>query len=189
MSPRAGLNAELVLQAAWEIADTQGIAAVTLSSVAQKLGVRSPSLYNHVSSLDELRRMLAAQVLNQLHERIVAAIDGLNGEAAIRAFASTYINYALEHPGLYEGAQIASDQRDHEVTRAGGAIVDLTLQLLSHYSLNEKEALYSVRGLRSLVHGYASLERLGGFGLPLDLQESFVFNLNIFLGGLRHGSC
>lgn len=187
MSPRAGLNADLVLQAALDIADKQGINAVTLSSVALKLGIRPPSLYNHVSGLDELRRMIATYALDQLYVRIVATTEGLSGDEAIRAFASSYINYAFEHPGLYEGAQITADQRDHEVTRAGGAIVDLALQLLSHYSLNEKEALYAVRGLRSLVHGFASLERLGGFGLPLDLLDSFHFNLNIFLAGFGRG--
>lgn len=187
MSPRVGLNADLILQAAIEIADHQGISAVTLSSVAKKLGIRPPSLYNHVNGLDELRRRIATYALDQLNIRIVAATMGLNGEEGIKAFASSYINYAFEHPGLYEGAQIRTDQRDDEFARASEAIVNLALQLLSDYSLSEKEALYAVRGLRSLVHGFASLERLGGFGLPLDLLDSFQFNLTIFLAGLKRG--
>ncbi|GGH39155.1 TetR/AcrR family transcriptional regulator [Paenibacillus segetis] len=187
MSPRAGLNADLILQAALEIADHQGISAVTLSSVAQKLGIRSPSLYNHVNGLDELRRRIATYALEQLYTRIVAATEGLSGEEGIRAFATSYINYAFEHPGLYEGAQITADQRDDEFSRASEALVHLAIQLLSDYSLSEQEALYAVRGLRSLIHGFASLERLGGFGLPFDLLDSFHFNLNVFLAGLGRG--
>ena len=48
MSPRIGLTLPKIVETAAEIADTNGIQEVTLASVAQRLGIRSPSLYNHV---------------------------------------------------------------------------------------------------------------------------------------------
>lgn len=48
MSPRIGLTLPKIVETAAEIADTNGIQEVTLASLAQRLGIRSPSLYNHV---------------------------------------------------------------------------------------------------------------------------------------------
>ena len=44
---------------------------------------------------------------------------------------------------------------------------------VAHYGLRDEMALHMVRGFRSLVHGFVSLEVAGGFGLPLDLDKSF----------------
>lgn len=48
MSPRIGLTLLKIVETAAEIADANGIQEVTLASLAQRLGIRSPSLYNHV---------------------------------------------------------------------------------------------------------------------------------------------
>lgn len=59
MSPRAGLDTRTLVLAAAELADERGMGEVTLASLAAKLGVRSPSLYNHVNGLAGLRTLLA----------------------------------------------------------------------------------------------------------------------------------
>lgn len=51
MSPRAGLDRHTLVIRAADIADDEGIEAVTLAALAGKLGVRSPSLYNHINGL------------------------------------------------------------------------------------------------------------------------------------------
>ncbi|MGV2686047.1 TetR family transcriptional regulator, partial [Clostridium perfringens] len=48
MSPRPGIDRLQLLQTAAELADQDGLHTVTLAALAGKLGVRSPSLYNHV---------------------------------------------------------------------------------------------------------------------------------------------
>jgi hypothetical protein len=44
--------------------------------------------------------------------------------------------------------------------------------------------LHAVRGLRSLVHGFATLEVAGGFGMPLDIDESFRRLVELLISGL-----
>lgn len=51
---RAPLNRDRVLAAAVEIADEQGVGAVTMRAVASKLGVEAMSLYNHVANKDDI---------------------------------------------------------------------------------------------------------------------------------------
>lgn len=45
--PRAGLNRATVTAAAAEVADGRGLGRLTMGLVAERLGVRTPSLYKH----------------------------------------------------------------------------------------------------------------------------------------------
>lgn len=185
MSPRIGLDRQDVLLAAVEVADSEGTGAVSMSSVARKLGIRPPSLYNHVSGLEEIRTMLAVYALNQLYDQIQSKAGSIIGEKALRIFAFTYLNFASEHSGLYEAIQIPPRPDDAPLQEASQRFINLILHYLSSYKLTEEEALHTVRGIRSLIHGFASLKRQGGFGLPLEVQDSLQFNLDLILEGLE----
>ncbi len=49
-----GLNVDLITEAAVAIADEQGLAAVSMATVAKRCGFTTMSLYRHVASKDEL---------------------------------------------------------------------------------------------------------------------------------------
>ena len=51
--------------------------------------------------------------------------------------------------------------------------VAICLTVMASFGLAGEDALHAVRALRSTVHGFATREAAGGFGLPLDLDESF----------------
>ena len=53
--PRAGLNGDRVVDEAERIADEVGLANLTLAALAERLGVRQPSLYKHIDGLAGLR--------------------------------------------------------------------------------------------------------------------------------------
>lgn len=48
---KIGLTKDLILQSAMELVDSVGTEKLTLKKLAEKLGVRSPSLYSHFNSL------------------------------------------------------------------------------------------------------------------------------------------
>jgi hypothetical protein len=50
---------------------------------------------------------------------------------------------------------------------------------------SKDDRLHAVRGLRSLVHGFVSIEADGGFGLALDTDESFSRAVETYVAGLR----
>nr|MDQ2831507.1 WHG domain-containing protein [Chloroflexota bacterium] len=56
--------------------------------------------------------------------------------------------------------------------------------VLAPYGLRGAEETHAIRAWRSLVHGFVSLEMTGGFGLPLDLDESFRRLIRLFIAGL-----
>lgn len=185
MSARIGLDLSTILQAATEIADIQGLEEVTLAALAKKLGVRSPSLYNHVDGLPGLRFKLTLYGLEQLKERMTQAAIGRSGDEAIRAVALAYVSFARAHPGLYTATISAPDPNEPQLQKAAEEIVSLTLRVMQHYGLDQVKSLHAVRVFRSLLHGFASLEQSNGFGLPLNIDTTLEILIGTLLAGIR----
>src|SRR6266568_2078169 len=101
MSHRAGLDRSTVVEAAARLVDEEGIEQLSLGRLAERLGVRTPSLYNHVAGLPGLKHDLALYCLRDLHDRIIRATIGKSRAEAIFAFADAYRDYAREAPGRY----------------------------------------------------------------------------------------
>lgn len=185
MTSKIKLNPDLIIRTAVRIADEEGVEALTLATLAQRLDIRPPSLYNHIAGLPELRRLMSLHGLEELRSELLHAAVGRAGEDAIRAMAYAYLGFARAHPGLYELTLVSSKQEDAEWAREANGIAELVVRALESYRLDEAAAIHAARALRSLLHGFASLERHGGFGLPFDLNESFDEMVGLFLAGLR----
>jgi AcrR family transcriptional regulator len=172
--PRRGLDRAAVVAAAAALADETGLDGLTLTGVAARLGVRGPSLFNHVpGGLEGLTRELALLGRRELAARLGRAAVGKAGDEAVWALAAAYRAFGHERPGLYATTVRAVGPEDHELHQAGEELVELTLAVLAAYRLAREDALHAVRALRAIVHGFVALEAAGGFGLPLDLDESF----------------
>lgn len=185
MSRRIKLNLPIILQKATEIVDEQGLDQLSIGLLAEKLDVRPPSLYNHLEGLHELRQKLAIQGVKKLNEYMLQAAVGRSGDEAIRAISKAYMQFVREHPGLYDASTRYPDANDQELQQAQESVVQLVLQVLDAYSLQEEIAIHMVRGLRSILHGFTSIEQMGGFGMPLDINKSFSILLNTFIEGIH----
>lgn len=184
MARSVGIDRQQVIATAANLADQVGLEALTLAQVAARLGVRLPSLYNHVDGLADLRRELALLGQRQLLERISRAAIGKAGGAALIAVGQAYRRYVLEHPGVYMASVRAPAPNDSEMQQVSQTIIEVLLAILEPYGLDEESAIHAIRGLRSLAHGFATLELGGGFGLALDRDESFLRLLRAYVAGL-----
>ncbi|HET9921132.1 MAG TPA: WHG domain-containing protein [Ktedonobacteraceae bacterium] len=188
MATRVGLDREMVVRTAAELADSKGLEEVSLATLAARLGVRSPTLYHYVDGLAGLRRELALLGTRELGQRLGRAVMGKAGDEAVRALASAYRVFVNEHPGLYAATVHAAEPDDTALQAAQTEVVDIALRSLSAYHLSQEDAIHVVRMLRSLVHGFATLEHSGGFGIPLDIDETFERLQYVFLQGLSAGN-
>lgn len=168
---RAGLHAEAVVAAAAALADADGLAELTLARLAAALGIRTPSLYAHIDGLGDLRARLGARGARELTAALQRAAVGRARVDALRAVALAYREYAHAHPGTYAAMQIVPDSEEFEV--AGTEVVELILAVLGGYGLVGEPAIHAVRAIRSALHGFVSLEREGGFGLALAVDDSY----------------
>lgn len=183
--PRAGLDSGAVVQAAAALVDAEGLASLSLARLASALGIRAPSLYAHVGGLEDLRRRLASRGTAELTAALQAAAAGRSGADALSAVAGAYRAYAHGHPGTYAALQHPPDPADDAQITLATALVEIVLAVLRGYGLRGEDAFHGARTIRAALHGFVSLEAEGGFGLPLDLDESFTRLIETLDAGLR----
>ena len=172
--PRAGLDTAAVVTAAAELADADGLEAVTLARLAGRLGVRPPSLYAHIAGLEDLRRRLGARGAHELTAELQAAAAGRAGRDALTAVAAAYREYAKAHPGAYAAVQRVPESSDAEAVSAAAQLVDVVLAVLRGYGLEADDAIHGARVIRAALHGFVTLESGDGFGIPLSLDTSYA---------------
>lgn len=185
MQSRQGLNRERIVRVAADLYDEAGGQEVPLKAVAAKLGVRPPSLYNHIAGQDELLQDLAVYGVRELERVMSRAAIGKSGDDAVMAVACSYRAFAHEHPGLYPLTLRAPSPDDQPLQSASADVLQVLHLVLAEYRLSETEEVNAIRALRSLVHGFVSLELSGGFGMPGDIDESFRWLVTMFTRGLR----
>ena len=67
---RAGLDKNIIVGCAAQMANEIGLENVTLKLIAKEFGVQTPSLYNHIKSLDDLKKQLEdARAANQRNKQ------------------------------------------------------------------------------------------------------------------------
>lgn len=188
MSPRTGLDKQTIVAAAVEMLNSQGAGELNLNRLAAQLGVKPPSLYNHIDGLPGLLRELRLLNARLTGERLQDAATGKSGAQAVRAMAQAYRQYINENPGLYTSTLQASHNQplpDSELEQAEDRVVRIGAAVMASFGLQGEEAVHAVRGFRSMVHGFASLEIAGAFGLPLDRDESFNRLVEMLVSGLE----
>lgn len=155
------------------MADELGFDRLTLAAVAERLGVRLPSLYKHIESLDGLRRDVAVMCTRELADAVTAGAVGRSGGAALGALADAFRSYGRDYPGRYAATVRAPAGDDEAHGTAADAVLRVVLAVLAGYGLAGDDAVDAARALRAALHGFVALEAGGGFGLPRDVDRSF----------------
>src|SRR6201985_316404 len=97
----AKLSRDSIVNAALTFLDRDGWDALTINALANQLGTKGPSLYNHVDSLEDLRRTVRMRVVGDIIEMLNTVGQGRTRDDAVMAMASAYRSYAHHHPGRY----------------------------------------------------------------------------------------
>jgi AcrR family transcriptional regulator len=171
--PRAGLNTDRVVAAAAELADEAGPAQLTLAALAARLGVRQPSLYKHVASLDSLRQLIAMRGKAEAGDVLGRAAIGLPRDDALVAMAHAWRAWARDHPGRYQIAERAPAPGDAGHQAVSDRFVAVIAAVMAGYGLHGDDAIDAIRVFRSALHGFISLEANDGFGMPVSVDRSF----------------
>ena len=181
--PRAGLDRAKVTAVAAALLDQEGADSLSLARVADELGVKSPSLYNHVDGLDGLIRSVALDGIEELADVCRTASMGRSGPDAVRSVLQAHREYATRRPGVYPLTQVARPD-DAEISEAGAKVVEPVLAVLASFGIEGDDLIHTARAVRSAVHGFCLLEATGGFGLDQDPDESFERLIELVCAGL-----
>lgn len=185
---RTRLDKNAVVQAAVEILNAEGMQALTLSRLAEELGIQTPSLYNHVEGLHGLQQELAILNAKLLADRLSSAAMGKSGTELFMEASQAFRAYVKEYPGLYMSTLRSSGAQEtpnKELQLEEERTVNVGLVVMASLGLKGENAIHGLRVFRSMVHGFATLEVAGGFGLPQDCDESFRRLVLALVAGLQ----
>lgn len=182
---KTGLSKQEIISIAAEMADEKGIAGVTFKALADKLGIKPPSLYKHFGGgLDELNMELMLYGWRLMDGKITKAVIGKAKDDAVIALCYAYREFVSEHKGLYEAMQWYNmyDSEEHRQATAGA--VDVMYRALSSYDLTDEQKVHTVRLIRAFLQGFSTIEVHAGSDRPVPLDDSFDFALKTILGGI-----
>lgn len=184
--PRAGLTGHDVVASAAALADEIGYQSVTMGLLADRLGVRPPSLYKHVGGLADLQKRLATLALTELGEVIRDAVQGRSGRDALAALLTAVRAYVTAHPGRYMATIGAEPTGPGDpLLAASTRVIASIAAVLRGYGIAEDEMNHAIRTVRSTMHGFAMLEASRGFQWAADPEESFAWMIGFVDRGLR----
>ncbi|UQU62681.1 WHG domain-containing protein [Couchioplanes caeruleus] len=173
--PRAGLTATAVTEAAAALVDEIGFEQLSMGLLAERLGIRTPSLYKHVAGQADLAHRIAVLSLQEFADAIRDAIQGRTGGDALAAGAQAMRRWVLNHPGRYAAGNAAgATGPDDPLIPAVERVLASWAAMVRGYQLSPGQELHALRMLRSVLHGFATVEAAGGFQVDADVDESFT---------------
>jgi AcrR family transcriptional regulator len=165
------LSRDVIVNAALTFLDREGWDALTINALAAQLGTKGPSLYNHVSSLDDLRRSVRKRVVGDIIEMLGTVGQGRIRDDAVLVMAGAYRSYAHHHPGRYSAftRMPLAGGDDPEFTAVARAAAEPVIAVLASYGLDGEDAFYAALEFWAALHGFVLLEMTGVMdGIDVD---------------------
>ena len=170
----AKLSRDAIVNAALTFLDRDGWDALTINALATQLGTKGPSLYNHVDSLEDLRRTVRMRVVGDIIDMLNTVGQGRTRDDAVIAMASSYRSYAHHHPGRYSAfTRMTLGGDDPEFTDATRAAAVPFISVMSSYGLDGEDAFHAALEFWSALHGFVLLEMTGVMNAIVDTDTVF----------------
>ncbi|MCW2649415.1 MAG: hypothetical protein QOE41_3690 [Mycobacterium sp.] len=168
------LSRDGIINAALTFLDREGWDALTINALAAQLGTKGPSLYNHVDSLDDLRRNVRKRVIGDIIAMLGTAAQGRTRDDAVLVMAGAYRSYAHHHPGRYSAfTRMPLGGDDPEYTAVARAAAEPVIAVLASYGLDGDDAFYAALEFWAALHGFVMLEMTG---VMADIDVDAVFS-------------
>ncbi|WP_308465575.1 TetR/AcrR family transcriptional regulator [Rathayibacter soli] len=163
-----------IIRAGREILESQGIARLTMQAVAERVGVRAPSLYKRVRNREALIGLIAADAVEDLGEQLdEVASHSADARGRLRELAYAFRAFAHANPAGFRLIFAGSDATRPDpalLATAAAPLLRATRELAG-----PDEALEAARTLTAWASGFVSMELANGFRLGGDVERAFEF--------------
>jgi AcrR family transcriptional regulator len=192
------LTRDRIVETALQMADRDGLDAVTLRRIAAALDVHVTSLYNHVPTRDAI----TSGIVDSLVTRAQLPIAPIGWEAWVRTFVAAIGEIAVTHPGAF----VALQRRPVQGARASASF-EIALAAFAQAGLDPTDAYGALKATIHMALSIAveralsargegaetSLEGLPAESFPhvhalpehIDPEVAWSFSLETLIAGLR----
>ena len=160
---------EQIIDVARELLEGDSSDGVTMQAIADRLEIRSPSLYKHVRNKHEVEIALISRGFAEQADEFTQAI--VDATDPVEAIAQAYRRWSLDNPRLYAlmtARPIPHDEIEGDVEAAAAA------PLLEAVQGDTNRA----RALWAFAHGMVSLELADRFPPGADLDAAWASGLD-----------
>jgi AcrR family transcriptional regulator len=153
-----------------------------MQAVADRVGVRAPSLYKRFSGRGDLIAAIGASVLDDLGDEL-APFSGLEPADGLRATAAAFRRFALGHPRAYELIFMSLPPGSRPPAELN-AIAAAPLVELAERLVGPDQALEAARLVTAFAHGFVSMELSGAFRLAGDVDAAYRYGVDVLVDAL-----
>lgn len=178
------VSKSLVIETASKIADKQGLNNLSLKAVAEELNVRTPSLYNHIESLDDLLREVAHKGMRSMNEQMTQAAIGKSGNTALKSISVEYLNFIIEHPGVYETIQWATWHGTNETAEIFENYIKILSTIILSYSFPSESTNEILNLFTGFLHGFTTLQVRYAFSEPQKVRDELCNSVDTIMLGV-----
>jgi AcrR family transcriptional regulator len=183
MPAPARTSRPVILAAARAILEERGPEALTMQAVAERVGVRAPSLYKHVPDRAGLVRAVIADVMGDLVRALAIPRPSPDPRTDLRRIARRYRAFVRANPAGY-GLLFAIPETGVVVDEAALADLGRPIVAATARLVGEGDALPQARTFVAWAHGFVSMELAGAFRLGGDLEVAYATGLETILAGI-----
>jgi AcrR family transcriptional regulator len=188
-----------IIEAAQDIVSEEGLGALSMRSLAVRVGYSPATIYHHFQDKDELLRSVVTEGFQRLGAAVTTELSRLGGEAAavarLAATARAYARFALDQTGffraMYEMPEVACLEGCPQPHEAGTLSQKTAVDVLRGAALTgELELASPERAMLlgwGLIHGLTSLYLGGHLAGQVSTHDEFMELIDSGIEALRTG--
>lgn len=179
------ISDELIIETSAIISNKVGLENLSLKMIAEELNIKSPSLYNHISSLDDIKERLMVYGWKKLGEYAIDSAVGVSGYDALRKMCYAFYDYTTNNKGVFQAMLWYNKYKSDEMNNVTAKLFGILHKILEPLNISSDNVEHIIRTLRSFLEGFSLLVNNNAFGNPISIKESFDLSLDIIINGIK----
>ncbi|GAA3895630.1 TetR/AcrR family transcriptional regulator [Streptomyces sp. NPDC003631] len=167
---------EAIVGAARDILESQGLAQLTMQAVADRVGVRAPSLYKRVRNRDALVLLVTEETLLDLEKHLDAVPSAADPRETLADLLRAFRAFAHARPAgyhlIFAGAPGPTRPDPARLARAAAPVLQIAAELAG-----PAQALEAARTITAWAYGFISMELADAFNLGGDVDRAYEYGL------------
>lgn len=187
---------EALIETALQTIDQEGLDAITLRDITEKLGTSRSAVYRHFASKEALIIGVIQRGYAQLDELFTPIFQDHTQSVQERfeKMGRAYLDFAIEHPNLYrllfgenyrQEREEVCDYKDESQATGLYALIGLLLEAQEEGIIARADPMVQAATVWASIHGLASLLIDGHLMMRDNLEEIYRYSQAMVLNGMR----
>lgn len=157
MPPKAKITRDMVVNAAFEIARTEGAAHINARTVAQKLGCSTQPVMYHFARIEDMKKAVYAKA-DRFHSAYLTNV-GKTEKGILLEMGLNYVRFAIEEPNLFcflfQSGYVAEGSLPEMIDSE--ELMPVLSAMQQAMGMDMKQTKEAFLTIAMFIHGYASI--------------------------------